>query len=604
MLAPSYLPESKQLLATELVDGLESNALSWLSGYFAGVAQGRQLGAHPVALAAAAPVIAAVPETHVAQRLTILYGSQTGNAKRVAESLAEQAGKQGLNTRLVRADSYSTRELKDEQLLYIVMSTQGDGDPPDDSISFVEFLDGRRAPKLPQLKFAVLGLGDSSYPIFCGIAQRIDARLHELGATRLHDVGTADLDIETVAIPWQEAAIHEAKKVLKQAETTPSASVTPLHPQASKVTRDHPFQAELLMNQVITGRDSTKDIRHLEISLEGSGLRYQPGDALGVWPVQSATLVEQVLALQNLSPDESVTIDNTTRSAQEWLSQYRELTQLTKPFLVAHAELAQSEELQALLQPEAIEDFRKLLATHQLVDVLKAYPANWTAQGLIKALRPLTPRMYSIASSQSVVDEEVHLTLANVAYEYEGEARWGAASHFLSELSEGESVAVFVEENQRFRLPADNARDVIMIGPGTGIAPFRAFVQERSATEASGRNWLFFGNPHFASDFLYQTEWQQALKDGSLQRLDLAFSRDQAHKVYVQDKLLERASELFDWIQGGAHIYVCGDATHMAKDVHQALLQIAQQEGGLDATQAKEWLDELAAQGRYARDVY
>src|SRR5690606_6810073 len=227
----------------------------------------------------------------------------------------------------------------------------------------------------------------------------------------------------------------------------------------------------------------------------------------------------------------------------------------------------QNEELKTLLLPESIEAFRALLETRQLVDILKAYPANWTAQGLVKALRPLTPRMYSIASSQSAVDEEVHLTLANVAYEYEGEARWGVASHFLSEREEGEQLPIFIEENPRFRLPADSSRDIIMIGPGTGIAPFRAFVQERGIADASGRNWLFFGNPHFASDFLYQTEWQQALRDGSLHRLDLAFSRDQAQKVYVQDKLRERASDLFDWIQSGAYVYVCGDATHMAKDV-------------------------------------
>ncbi|MCC2596593.1 assimilatory sulfite reductase (NADPH) flavoprotein subunit [Pusillimonas sp. MFBS29] len=599
MLAPSYLPESKQLLATELVDGLESNALSWLSGYFAGVAQGRQLSARPAV--DSPPALTAVAAT--TQQLTILYGSQTGNAKRVAESLAEQAQGQGLAVRLVRADRYTTRELKDERLLYVVISTQGDGDPPDDSLSFVEFLKGRRAPKLPELKYAVLGLGDSSYPMFCGIAQRIDARLQELGATRVHETGMADLDIETIALPWQEAAVLEARKALKQADTA-IASVTTLHPKTAIATRDKPVLAELLLNQPITGRGSDKDIRHLEISLEGSGLSYQPGDALGVWPVQSPALVNQVLDILNLSPDETLTIGSATHSVQEWLGRHRELTQLTKPFLVAHAALARNDELNALLEPAAVNELRTLMDTRQLVDILKAYPASWTAQGLIEALRPLTPRMYSIASSQAVVEEEVHLTLANVAYEYEGEARWGVASHFLASLTEGEQLPVFIEENQRFRLPADESLDVIMIGPGTGVAPFRAFVQERSTQNAAGRNWLFFGNPRFSSDFLYQTEWQQALADGDLHRLDLAFSRDQEHKIYVQDRLRERAADLFKWIQGGAHIYVCGDATRMAKDVHQALLDIAQQEGGLDAAQAKEWLDELSAQGRYARDVY
>lgn len=597
MLAPSYLPEAKHQLLTELTDGLESNALSWLSGYFAGVAQGKQAGR------SAPPAVSAVAVTHATQRLTIVYGSQTGNAKRIAESLAERTGALGLNTRLVRADRYVTRELKDEHLLYIVMSTQGEGEPPDDSLGFVEFLAGRRAPKLPHLKYAVLGLGDSSYPLFCGIAQNIDARLAELGAQRVHDLGTADLDIETVALPWQDATIALAQKNLKQAEAA-GASVTPLHPKTAKVSREQPFLAELLLNQPVTGQGSEKDIRHLEISLEGSQLSYKPGDALGVWPRQSEALVKRIVAVLNLDADEMVEVNTVTRSLKEWLTHHRELTQLTKPFLLAHAELAQSDALKALLQADALDDLKDFLGTRQVIDVLNSHPAKWTAQGLVKALRPLTPRMYSIASSQASVDAEVHLTLANVAYEYEGESRWGVASNFLSELAEGDKLPIFVEENPRFHLPADNSRDVIMIGPGTGIAPFRAFVQERSANGASGRNWLFFGNPHFASDFLYQTEWQRALQDGDLDRLDLAFSRDQAEKIYVQDRLRERAADLYDWIQGGAHVYVCGDATRMAKDVHQALLRIAQDEGGLDETQAKQWLDDLAAQGRYARDVY
>lgn len=598
MLAPSYLPESKHTLITELADGLESNALSWLSGYFAGVAQGKLAGR------AAPPPVAAVAGVNAAKQLTIVYGSQTGNAKRVAESLAERAGGLDLNVRLLRADRYATRELKDEQLLYIVMSTQGDGEPPDDSLAFVEFLSSRRAPKLPQLKYAVLGLGDSSYPMFCGIAQTLDARLAELGAERLHEVGTADLDIETVALPWQDAAIAQAQKVLKQAGTPPTASITPLHPKASRASREQPFLAELLLNQPITGRGSDKDVRHLEISLEGSQLSYQPGDALGVWPTQSEVLVDAVISRLGLDADEDIEINQVSRSLKEWLGRHRELTQLTRPFLTAHAELSGSEQLKALLLPESIDQLKGYLESRQLLDLLDEFPAKWAARNLVQALRPLTPRMYSIASSQSAVDQEVHLTLANVAYEYEGEARWGAASNFLARLAEGEKLPIFIEENQRFRLPADNSRDVIMIGPGTGVAPFRAFVQERAAAGADGRNWLFFGNPHFSSDFLYQTEWQRALQDGDLHRLDLAFSRDQTHKVYVQDKLLERAGDLYSWIQGGAHVYVCGDATRMARDVHQALLQIAQREGGLDDAQAKAWLDELAAQGRYARDVY
>lgn len=599
MLAPSYLPQSKHTLITQLTDGLEPGALTWLSGYFAGAAQAQQ--AEPFAQEAIN--LAAAPEASTSQRLTILYGSQTGNAKRVAESLSERIAGQGIEVRLVRADRYATRELKDERMLYIVMSTQGDGDPPDDSLAFVEFLNGRRAPKLQQLKYAVLGLGDSSYPFFCGIAQSLDQRLSQLGAQRLHETGLADLDIDTVAQPWRDAAVALAVQTLNQTEPH-KASITPLRPKAAVATREHPYQAEVLLNQRITGRDSQKDIRHIELSLEGSHITYQPGDALGIWPTQSPTLVSRVIEALGLDENETITLTDVTHPLSEWLQHHRELTVLTRPFLVAHAQRSDSSELSALLQQENAAALRDLLENRQLIDVLHKWPAAWTAPDLIAALRPLTPRMYSIASSRQAVDDEVHLTLAHVHYTHEDQERWGVASHFLSDLGEGDTVPVFVEENERFRPPADTARDIIMIGPGTGIAPFRAFIQERSAVGATGRNWLFFGNPCFDSDFLYQTEWQRALQEGSLHRLDVAFSRDQPEKVYVQHRLQQHARELYEWIQGGAHVYVCGDATRMAKDVQQTLLSIAQEQGGLDPAQAKAWLDQLAAQGRYARDVY
>ncbi|MGB6241081.1 MAG: assimilatory sulfite reductase (NADPH) flavoprotein subunit [Castellaniella sp.] len=601
MLAPNYLPDAHHSLIAELADTLESNSLHWLSGYFAGVAQARQ----PAREAAPPLTVAAAPAPDAALRLTILYGSQTGNAKRIATQLHDQIQAQGLTARLVRADQYKTKELKDEQLLYIVMSTQGDGDPPDDSIAWVEFLLGKRAPKLPKLKYAVLGLGDSSYPSFCGISQKIDTRLAELGAQRLQDAGAADLDIETVAGPWQSRALEQASQALKAgAPGAAQATVTPLRPQAEKFTRDHPFQAEVLLNQPITGRDSDKDIRHLELSLEGSKLNYEPGDALGVWPVQDDTLVARVLEATGLNAAETVDHQGVQRPLGEWLGRYRELTVLTRPFLTALAERAAQAELTTLLQPESRDALSAYMARHQLIDAVRAWPVRWTAQDLVAALRPLAPRLYSIASCATTAEDEVHLTLAHVAFEHEAESRWGVASHFLAERAEGDTVPIFIEENTRFRLPTDPARDIIMIGAGTGVAPFRAFVQARADADASGRNWLFFGNPHFTSDFLYQTEWQQALKDGQLDRIDLAFSRDQADKIYVQHRLLERGADVYDWIQAGAHVYVCGDADHMARDVQAALLDIARDQGGLSEEGARQWLDELSAQGRYARDVY
>lgn len=606
MPALSRLSETTRGLLNQIADELDPSSLNWISGYLAGVAHVRSNGAQTsltqsnLALVpnSAAPAIDQKPAT-------ILFGSQTGNAQRIAEEFALRLQQAGIPHRIVRADRYKTRELKDEHLLYVVISTQGEGDPPDDSIAFFEFLSGARAPKLGHLKYGVLGLGDSSYPLFCGIAEKIDARLSELGAQRLLATGLADLDIETVATPWQNQAF-ELLQQEQQSQTTAQSNVTVLDAttRSSQYSRTRPYQATVLAHQVITGRDSTKDIRHYELSLEDSGIQYQPGDALGVWPRQNPKLVAAVIEHLGLDPQEIVRVQDQEHSVETWLSQYRELTQLTKPFLTELGKRNTSSDLQQALTTEGLSQLQALLQTHQVLDALQRFPSTWSATELVTALRPLAPRMYSIASSQSVVDEEVHLTVANVQYEFNEQARWGVTSDYLAHVAEGDTVSIFIDANSRFRLPEDNDRDIIMIGPGTGIAPFRAFLQERGINGGAGKNWLFFGNPHFHSDFLYQTELQRALEEGELQRLDVAFSRDQADKVYVQHRLLEQAAEVYAWIQGGAHVYVCGDANHMAKDVHQALQDIAQQAGGLNPEQARAWLDELAAQGRYARDVY
>ncbi|CAM5203004.1 Sulfite reductase [NADPH] flavoprotein alpha-component OS=Castellaniella defragrans OX=75697 GN=HNR28_002919 PE=4 SV=1 [Castellaniella defragrans] len=288
----------------------------------------------------------------------------------------------------------------------------------------------------------------------------------------------------------------------------------------------------------------------------------------------------------------------------QWLRERRELTVLTRPFVAAHAERGDHASLRALLQPPSAAEFARLLKNRQLIDLLRAYPSAWDAESLVSALRPLAPRMYSIASSQEQADEEVHITVAHVDFEQDGEARWGAGSHYLCHAAEGDRVPVFIEANERFRLPKDSARDVIMIGPGTGIAPFRAFLQQRQAEDASGRNWLFFGNPHRRSDFLYQTEWLQALKEGALTRLDVAFSRDQAEKVYVQHRLREYGAQVWKWLSKGAHLYVCGDADRMAPDVHATLIEIAAEHGHKSHEEAAAWFKDLLTEGRYARDVY
>ncbi len=609
-LAPSPLPEERKALLARVVEGLDDASLWWLSGYAAGLAQGHhapqlallQGNAQPAGIAQAS------------QRLTIVYGSQTGNARRVAEKLAAEAEAAGLNVRLLRADAYPQRELASERLLYVVISTQGEGDPPDDAIGLVEFIAGKRAPKLPELKYAVLGLGDSSYADFCGIGRKLDARLAELGASRLFAAGEADLDIDTVASPWREQALGQARELFKTT-SPPSATITPLRPHALPAySHDKPFAAELLLNQRISGRDfkgvgflkyggAGKDVRHLELSLEGSGLAYEPGDALGVWHRNPAPLVDAVLQVLALDGDAPVTEKDESLPLREWLTSKRELTRLSRPFLAHHAAQSRSEALNDLLAPGRNTELAALLGDHQLIDVLRRWPAHWEAQELVTALRPLTPRLYSIASSRKRVGEEVHLTVDVLDYEAFGEKHVGAASGFLSTLTEGGTAPVYVEANERFRVPADASRDLIMVGPGTGVAPFRGFVQERAETGARGRNWLLFGAQHFNSDFLYQTEWQDALRKGELHKLDLAFSRDQATKIYVQQRLRERGREVYDWLEGGAHFYVCG-AIAMGKDVHAALLQIVSEQAGVDAEGAADYLTRLQAEGRYSRDVY
>ena len=592
---PTPLSSEHSALLAQFAAGTDAPGLLWASGYLAGLARALDVPAQ-----APAPVAAATPAT-------VLYGSQTGNARRAAEALHASLAAAGLPARLVRADAYPLRELKDERLLYIAISTQGDGDPPDDALGFVDFLSGKRAPQLPQLKYAVLALGDSSYPQFCAVGQRIDARLAELGARRVAEVANADLDVETVSVPWTANAVTAAQELLRPAPplaTASLATVVPLRPHAVPQAhgRERPFAAELLANQRITGRGSARDIRHLELSLEGSGLHYEPGDALGVWPRNPPALVDALLAALEFDGDAPVAHAGVELPLREWLSGKREITRLSRPFIASHAAHAGDDALDRALAPENAAQLAKLLGESQLIDLLRATPAAWTAEDFVAALRPLQPRMYSIASSRKAVGEEAHLTLAHVEYDNGHGLRWGAASHFLASREEGARAEVFIEANERFRLPADGARDIVMIGPGTGVAPFRGFVQERRETNASGRNWLLFGNSHARSEFLYQTEWQQALKEGALHRLDLAFSRDQAEKIYVQDRLREHGRELYAWLENGAHVYVCG-ALAMGKDVHAALLDVVARERSVDAEAAAEYVATLQAQGRYARDV-
>ncbi|NYU08447.1 sulfite reductase [NADPH] flavoprotein, alpha-component [Enterobacteriaceae bacterium CCUG 67584] len=587
-------PEQLARLQAATTD-FSSTQLAWVSGYFWGM-----LNQQPGAVASAPATAVEIPA------ITLISASQTGNARRVAEALRDDLLAAKLNVNLVNAGDYKFKQIASEKLVIVVTSTQGEGEPPEEAVALHKFLFSKKAPKLAGTAFAVFGLGDSSYEFFCQSGKDFDSKLAELGAERLLDRVDTDVEYQAAAAEWRARIVEVLKARVPtgtpaQAAATATGAVNDIH--TSPYTKEAPLTASLSVNQKITGRDSEKDVRHIEIDLGDSGLRYQPGDALGVWYQNDPALVKELVELLWLKGDEPVSVEGKTLPLSEALQWHFELTVNTANIVENYATLTRSESLLPLVGDKA--RLQHYAAATPIVDMVRFAPAQLDAQALIDLLRPLTPRLYSIASAQAEVENEVHVTVGVVRYDIEGRARAGGASSFLADRVEEEGeVRVFIEHNDNFRLPANPETPVIMIGPGTGIAPFRAFMQQRAADEAPGKNWLFFGNPHFTEDFLYQVEWQRYVKEGVLSRIDLAWSRDQKEKIYVQDKLREQGAELWRWINDGAHIYVCGDANRMAKDVEQALLEVIAQFGGMDAEAADEYLSELRVERRYQRDVY
>ncbi|MCZ4294936.1 assimilatory sulfite reductase (NADPH) flavoprotein subunit [Vibrio sinaloensis] len=583
----------------QTVADLSSQQLAWVSGYFWGLAQTQTVSA-------AAPINQAVAAVAVkpAGKLSIIFASQTGNAKGVAEALEQEAKALGIEAELFDASDYKGKNLAKETHVIIVASTNGEGEAPDNAIELHEFLQSKKAPKLPNLKYGVIGLGDSSYEFFCQTGKDFDAYLAKQGATAFIDRIDCDVDYEASASEWRAKALETVKEDLSSGQEADVVQL-PVAQAAghSQYSKQKPYTATLLTSQKITGRDSGKDVRHIEIDLDGSGLTYQPGDALGVWFENSSELANAILAKVGLSGVESVEVDGESLSIHSALVAKYEITASNPQLVAKYAELSGSKKLLKLAQDK--DQLREYATNTQVVDVLDEKKTKLTADQLIGLLRRLTPRLYSIASSQSEVDQEVHLTVGLVEYDKGDDKRYGGASSFLSQrLEEGGEVKVFVENNNNFKLPQDDNTPVIMIGPGTGIAPFRSFIQERDNRDAEGKNWLFFGDRTFTQDFLYQVEWQKYLKSGLLNRLDVAFSRDQVEKVYVQHRILENAEQVWQWIQDGAYIYVCGDATRMAKDVHEALVIVAEQQGKMSRDDAEEFINDLRKAKRYQRDVY
>lgn len=595
------LPVEKGVLTLEQWRHLEDLARTltpeqarWISGYFAGLDSGLLRGGEPVAASDAAP--------H-GRSLTILYGTETGNGRGLAKALATSAAERGLVPKLVDIAEYKMRVIKDEQDVLIIVSTHGEGDPPEAAAGFFEFIESARAPRLAGVRFSVLALGDSTYAKYCEAGKRIDRRLEELGATRLRERVDCDIDYEEPANDWSNAIIDRlAEEVAASAGVVPLRSAVPPAPVHDK---SHAFSATVLENIPIVGRHSSKETRHVELDLGGSGLRYQPGDALGILASNDPKLVEELMEATGLSADAEVMVKNRLVSLSSALTSRFEITRTSPRFLEQWAKLSGASELKALAAAKSAADRTGFLERHHVIDIVRRFPIlGVNGASFLAGLRPLQPRLYSLASSQAAVGDEAHITVAPVRYELHGTQRGGVASTLIADrLHMGETIPVYVQENPHFRLPPDDV-PIIMVGPGTGVAPFRAFLQEREARAAAGRSWLFFGERNFRSDFLYQVEWQHWLKGGLLTRLDLAFSRDSGERLYVQHRMLEQGRDLYAWLEDGAHFYVCGDEKAMARDVHQALVELVAREGGKSRELAEEHVRNLAGQHRYHRDVY
>ncbi|MGG0719620.1 assimilatory sulfite reductase (NADPH) flavoprotein subunit [Robertmurraya massiliosenegalensis] len=581
-----------QLLAT-----LTDSQKIWLSGYFSGSisVQGETATEQP-------------KSSPTPKEVVILYGSQTGNAQGLSKKAKERLESNGFKVNVIAMNDFKPNQLKKIDNLLLLVSTHGEGDPPDNAIIFHEFLHGKRSPKLDKLNYSVLALGDSSYEFFCQVGKEFDQRLEELGGTRIYPRFDCDLDFEEPADEWLEGVIKSLKDSNLLNEQAITNVVTSSIPTTSTYSRSNPFKAEVLENLNLNGRGSNKETRHIELSLEGSGLSYKPGDSVGILPDNDPQLVKALIQASNWSPDESVTINKQgdILSFKEAITNYYEITVVTKPLLQKIQEFLQHDRLNDLLEKGNEKKLRSYIDGRDLLDVINDFGVwGGKAQEFVSILRKIPPRLYSIASSYETNQEEVHLTVGAVRYSANGRERKGVCSTLCAErLDIGDKVPIFIQTNEHFRLPEDPDTPIIMIGPGTGVAPFRSFMQEREEQGAAGKSWLFFGDQHFMTDFLYQTEWNQWLNNGVLTKMNVAFSRDGKEKVYVQHRMNEESKEFFAWLQEGAVLYICGDEKNMAKDVHETLIEIVEKEGNLNRKEAEEYVAKLQQQKRYLRDVY
>ncbi|MEQ1587739.1 MAG: flavodoxin domain-containing protein [Cyclobacteriaceae bacterium] len=564
------LVESRLQQLHEFVSTFSKEELVWINGYLSGLLQNGH-----------APQRQLDPVGVAVKRITILYGTETGNAKKLGYSFASSAKKKGISTKLMGLDQYRLTDLAKEEYFFLILSTHGEGEPPAAAKKFYNFIHEEDI-SLSNLKFAVLGLGDTSYPLFCKAAEDVDGRLSELGAHCMLPLQKCDVDYEEQAAEWLEKIYDGLRK------TSTGHSSKPIVTEQKIITKKI-YKGRIAAHINLNDNRSSKETFHIEIRTDDRP-DFQPGDAIGIYPHNRVDIVDKIIAITGIDPSKKVTTPKATASVQELLTKQLNISYLSSATVQKHARIV------GTTIPETRMD---------LLDLLRIYPVKNPDQfeEVIAILNPHSPRLYSIASSPSAHDGEVHLTVARNIFNVSGEHGVGLCSDFLCSLNEDDTVGFYVHKNRDFKLPAAE-KDIIMIGPGTGIAPFRSFVAERDAIGATGRNWLFFGDRNFTTDFLYQTEWQQYMATGVLTKINLAWSRDTATKYYVQDELKKEAYELTQWLDNGAYVYICGNKDPMSRDVEEAIMDILCQQKNISRDEATQFLDHLSDQGRYVKDVY
>jgi sulfite reductase (NADPH) flavoprotein alpha-component len=543
---------------------------------------------------AAAPSGPSVP-------VTVVYGSQTGTAEGLAKKLVKTLKKGNFEPEIHDMAAYDRSRLASERNLLIITSTYGDGEPPDSAAELHSWLMSDAAPRLEGVSYSVLALGDTSYPDFCKCGIEFDTRLSALGANRIFSRIDVDVDPDAPYAEWSAGVL---------ATLAPSGAHIPAggpvaEAQDTGYSKSNPYPAPVVENRNLNG-PGEKQTHQIALSLDGSGLEYEVGDALGVFPLNPPAVVDEIIANLPFKAGVVPTPDGNEVPLRDALIRYYDIGSLNKSIIQKWQAKSGSPFLRSLVAADDKKAYDDFCWGRDLIDLVIDHPADFAdGEEFVSNLKKLQPRLYSIASSPRAHPGEVHLCVGIVRYHTFGRNRGGICSTFLADRVGPEvKPRVFVHSNNAFRLPQDGATDVIMVGPGTGIAPFRAFLEERKATEAAGRNWLFFGNPHRATDFLYQDEIEAYLADGTIAKFDVAWSRDQKEKLYVQHLMLQQGAELWSWLSNGAAFYVCGDASRMAKDVDQALLKIAEEHGKLSPEDAAAFISQLKKEKRYLRDVY